>query len=364
MALISAAEYNTVRSLIAQRVGNFTVWGEHSIPTTTTSSGYGRSFTSDLVVGGNTPGVSDTVTSQQYFDLWKDLQAAHVHQYGTVNATIDPTAFEQNIDTVDFQEITDLTTVASAVLAFDHSTTEFDSSSFQTDTIKASDGVTPITSVRSTAWGGSGNVQSINHQVTIDFGTHNNLLYYLAAGGEIRFEAQITGGTVATPNTKDWDWNETFTEMGTITFGRINNAEWRSQASQGSTIQQVSLASSSPGTLIFEKQGGGETGGTPGDVPVTQIYADNYYRIYAWTNGAFASATQLVFNIIFDDGDTGTGGQAEPGGPTGSPIDENVTGTVTSLVYSYYPDSDFTYNSVVYPAIQQSPPTGTINSNL
>lgn len=375
MPLISATEYNNVRQLIAQRVGNFTIWGEYGIPTSTTSSGYGRNFTSDNVVGGNTPGVSDVVTEEQYFNLWLDLQSAYVHQTGTVNAAIDPTEFEGKTtypndvdvnlrDAVAAAHITDLTTIANDVLAFNHAATDFPSSSFTTDLLRTSGGVS-LTSIRSTSWGGSGDpVSQINHQVTVDFGTHNNLLYFLSAGGEIRFDASLTGGTSSTSNTKDWDWALTLSEAGTIRFGRVNNATWRcdSVTGTGTGYSNTTLATSSPGTLIFEKQGGGRTGGNPGTVPVTQIYDDNFYRIFAWTGGSFATATTLVFNIVFLDGDIGTGGQVE--GFTPGRIDESVTGVVTSNVYTYTPDSDFVYNSVTYNAIVSPVPAGTINSSL
>ena len=67
---ISATEYNNIRASIAQQVGRFTEWTEHGFTTSTTTSGYGRNFSSSIVTGGNTPGVSDIVTEQQMFDLF------------------------------------------------------------------------------------------------------------------------------------------------------------------------------------------------------------------------------------------------------------------------------------------------------
>jgi hypothetical protein len=347
MPLIAASEYNNVRQSIAQRVGNFGVWADHSIATSTTSSGYGRNFTSGLVVGGNTPGVSDTVTEQQYFDLWKDLQAAHVHIFGSVNATIDPTAFEQGVDPVDIQEITDFNTIGTAILGFNHATTDFSSTSFTTAGLLTT-GAASTSSTRSTSWGGASDaVKIIRHEVSVNFSSHNALLYFLAAGGEIRFDASATGGTTGTAGTKDYNWAQMYTDMGTIRFGRIANTTWRSESvgGTGTGFSGANIADAKASkTLIFEKQGGGS------------IYNDNYTRIYAWTNGAFSSTTQLNFEIEFDDGDTGTSGI--------DPIDESVTASITSNLYTYTPDSDFSYNSITYDAITQSPPTGTVVSNL
>lgn len=374
---ISALEYNNIRLSIAQQVGDFSVWTSHGITTSTTTSGYGRSFSSGLVVGGNDPAVSDTCTEEQYFDLYLDLQAAHVHQYGTLNGALDETEFQGKLsfpdpavssrDTIAFQQVTDLNTVASAVTSFNHASTDFPSANFTTDLLRTS-GAVSVSSTRSSSWGGSSGPASINHQVTVDFGTHNSFLYWLAAGGEIRFDASLSGGTSGTANTKDWDWARILAAMGTIRFGRVAQSTWRCEAispGTGTGYSSASLSTSSPGTLIFEKQGGGVTGGATGQVPVTQIYDDNYYRIFAWTNTTFSAATQLIFNIIFLDGDTGTGGQVSPDpGEFGTPIDEAVTGTVVSNVYTYTPDSELTVDGTIYPAISLPAPIGTLNSSL
>ena len=369
---ISALEYNNIRQSIAARVGNFTVWTQHGIPTSTTTSGYGRSFVSAVVTGGSTVGVSDTATEEDMFQLWLDIQAAHVHCFGSTNGTILPTRFQGQTtypdptitgrDIIEFAHITDMTTMANAVLAFNHATTDFDSASFDTDFLRTSGGVS-VTSTRSTSWGTGANT-IINHRVTVNFGTHNNFLYFLFAGGELRFDASLTGGTSGTANTKDWDWARILSAMGTIRIGYVNG-NWRTESLSGSgtgSLLSTISTGTTPTTVIYYKQGGGVTGGTPGAVPVTQIYDDNFYRIKASTNTAFSTATQLIFDIEFDDGDAGTGGQVESYLP--GRIDEQVTGIVTSNVYTYTPASDFAYSGTIYDAIKQIPPTGTINSSL
>ena len=362
---ITALEYNNIRQSIAARVGNFAVWTQHGLTTSTTTSGYGKSFSSSIVTGGGAVGVSDSVTQQQMFDLFLDIQSGYVHQFGSVNTTVVPADFAAQTDSVDYQDITDFTTMANALLAFNLATTEFPSSSFDTDLLRTS-GATSCSSTRTNAWGSASNLPStIIHRVTVDFGTHNNFLYFLTAGGEIRFDANLSSGTSGTANTKDWDWARILAAMGTIRFGR-KNGNWRIESvspgtGTGSLIATISTGTS-PTTVIFEKQGGGVSGGNTGSVPVTSIYANNYYRVKASTNNAFATATQLIFQIEFDDGDTGTGGQVEnylPGA-----IDEGVTGTVISNVRTYTPSSDFVISSTTYNAISQVPPVGSINAAL
>tara|TARA_B100002019_G_C21274025_1_gene604091 strand:- start:3159 stop:4319 length:1161 start_codon:yes stop_codon:yes gene_type:complete len=379
---ITALEYNNTRGLIASYVGDFNTWSEHGLSTSTTTSGYGRNFTSNLVVGGSTPGVSDYVTEQQHFDLWLDLQAGHVHQFGTQYTGIQPTAFEGKLtypndadyasrDLIEWAHYAnagsnnDLRDIASAVNAFNHASTDFDSSSFTTALLRTSGGASCSSSRdgSSSPWN-----TTITHRVTVSFLNHNDLLYFLSAGGEIRFDASLSGGTSATANTKDWDWRQILSAMGTIRFGRVAG-NWRTESLSGSgsgSLLSTISTGTSPSTLIFQKQGGVTTGNpSPGDPGGTTIYDNNSYQIYASTNVAFSSATQLIFEVRFDDADPGTGGQqGYPTEPDVGGVDENVTGTATSNIYTYTPSSTFVYNSVTYSAIQQAAPEGTVNSNL
>lgn len=350
---ITALEYNNIRSIVSPIVSNV-------------STGYGRIMTSSTVVGGSTVGTSDTVTSQQQFNLFLDLQSAHVHQYGSINSAIATADFASDTE-IEFQDITDLNTIANAISSFNHVSTDFPSANFTTDLLRTS-GNSSCSSSRSTAWG-TGGTTTINHQVTVDFGNHNSFLYFLNAGGEIRFDASLTGGSSGTANTKDWDWARILSAMGTIRFGRVGT-NWRTESVSGTGTGTLlsSISAGSAATLIFSKQGGGVTGGAGGTVPVTQIYDDNFYYIYAGTNSTFGNATGLIFNIQFVDGDTGTGGQSEG---VNDPVDEQVTGTTTSNVYTYTPDSDFTVNATnyeairwVYPGSSRYSPIGTINSSL
>jgi len=359
---ITALEYNNIRSIVNPIVG-------------IASTGYGRTLLSGTVVGGSTVGVSDRVTAQQHEDLFLDLQSCHVHQYGSINGAIAIGGIAADTE-IEWQDVVDLNTIASATTSFNHVTTDFPSANFTTDLLRTNGGAS-CSSSRSTAWG-TGATASINHQVTIDFGTNLAFRHFLNAGGEIRFDASLTGGTSGTANTKDWDWAQILSAMGTIRFGLVGT-NWRTESvggtGTGSLIAQASLASSgSPTTLIFTKQGG-VTVGNPsiGDPTGTTIYDDNEYTIRAGLNSAFASATQLIFNIVFNDADTGTGGQSGYPGETeiGDLIDESVGGTTTSNVYTYSPDSEFTIDVTTYTAIRwQYPgqsryaPIGTINSNL
>jgi len=381
---ILASHYNAIRELVAGRLGSVSVYVEYPSLTTplTTSGGYGRNFTSDEVVGGSTPGVSDIVTEDQHFNLWLDLQAGHNHCYGTLATDISPTEFEgkttypldadqNNRDLIAWQHKLDLDTIADTVLAFNHASTEFPSSSFTgVEPLETTGGVS-TSSTRTTQFGGSSDaVKVIRHDVTVNFGSHNNLIYYLAAGGEILFQASASGGSTGTPNTKDWDWAQTLSGAGTVRFRRRNQTTWECEAispGSGTGYSNATIGSGSTWTKVFEKFGG-STVGAPniGDPTGTTIYDDNVFRIYARTNTAFASATQLQFRIEVDDADLGTGGQTGYPGETdrGTLVDESVTANITSTVFTKTPNSTFVYDGVTYNGIVLETPTGVKNSDF
>ena len=353
---ILATDYNNIRGLILPTVGPFV---------SNNDLGYGRTFLSGTVVGGSTPGVSDVITSLQQNNLWKDLQAGHVHQYGTANTRIDVNRIEVG-DIIYWANITDFEDFANDVLAFDRDVTEFPTANFDEAGMLTTSSTT-VTSTRSTAWGTGANYR-IGPRVTVTWASAAARNHYFNAGGQIRFDASLTGGTSSTSNTKDWDWNRILAEMGKIRFWKKATDYFCESLGTGGTGSQNALSSISTNTAVsggffnsptrlYTKTGGGVTGGAPGTVPVTQIYDDNEYQI----NLVIPNSSQMTFEIIFDDSDTGTGGQSES---VNDPVDEQVTGTVTSNLYTFTPNSSFNIGASTFDAIVQTAPTGAVDSSL
>lgn len=356
---ILASDYNGIYNLMLPVIGPFD---------SNADLGYGRTLLSSTVVGGSTPGTSDTITALQQNNLWKDLQAGYIHQYGIANTRVDVNDIEVG-DIVYYANITDFTDFANDVLAFDRDVTEFPVANFDEAGMLTTSS-TSVTSTRSTAWGTGANYR-IGHRVTVTWASAAARNHYFNAGGQIRFDASVTGGTSSTANTKDWDWARILSEMGKIRFWKKSTDYYCESLGTGGTGSQNAISAFSNNTAtsggffnsatrIYTKQGGGVTGGTPGDVPVTQIYDDNEYQV----NIVVPNTSQMIFEIIFDDSDTGTGGQAEPGGPAGTPQDEQVTGTVTSNLYTFTPNSTFDIGASTFDAIVQTPPTGAVDSSL
>jgi hypothetical protein len=355
---ILASDYNGIHNLMSPIVG----------PTTSNVDlGYGRTLLSDLVVGGSTPGVSDVITSLQQYDLWKDLQAGHIHQFATDNTRIALNRVDVG-DIIQWANITDFTLFVNDVISFNRDTTEFPSANFDEAGMLTSSSTT-VTSTRSTAWG-TGGTYRIGHRVTVSWSSANARNHFFNAGGQIRFDASLTGGTTGTTNSKDWDWNRILAEMGKIRFWKKATNYFTESLGTGGTGSEYALGSISTNsatsggffnsaTRLYTKVGGGVSGGNTGAIPVEQIYDDNEYQI----NLVIPNDSQMIFEIIFDDSDTGTGYQVESG-EQGSPTDEQVGGTVTSNLYTFTPNSTFNIGASTFNAIVQTPPTGAVDSSL
>ena len=344
--LITATEYNNLRSVIITIVDN-----------------YGRTALSSDVVGGSTPGVSDTVTELQYTDLFKDAQACYVHQTNTVSTDAIITQFDEGTP-IEYSDVSDLTLIANDIVAFSPNVSQdFPTASFSQATLLTSLGV----STASTS-DGSTNPWStrIRHRVTYDFGSPGNFRNFFRAGGMLKWDGSLTGGTTGDPLTKDGDWSRIISLAGEIQIGVNFNLTFPTfrtiSANSNGTGSEVALSSLSTntsqdgGTLIYTIAGGYTSGGGQ------SIYVNNEFELGLACDST-TNPRELTVEARFNDDDTGTGFQIEPG-EAGTPVDENVTGLLTSTFYTFTPDSEFTIGATTYPAIQQTPPVGTVNSNL
>lgn len=318
---ITASSYNSIRSTLS----------------TVYSTQYGQTMRSSAVTTS-----VDSVTSQQMLDLFLDAQGTFVHQVGSISTTIAVPSTGQTVGANQSQTfnqttgakatpadgavqgVNDYESLINTISNFNPSVSGFPITSFTPGT--------PISSSRSTQWGGVGQVQSVYHVVTVTFPSVNAMNFYFNAGGEIRFTANLTGGS----GSKDTDWQGLLSAMGTITFNKF-----RITASSG-TPTPVGSGGSGFSSLtttyrqLFIKAGSG-------------VYADNDYTISGLVTGS-----TIRFRIEFNDGDVGT----NAGNPVGgTPIDEPVTGTVTSTVNTGRPNSSFVYNSTTYTAVSLAAPT-------
>jgi hypothetical protein len=158
-----------------------------------------------------------------------------------------------------------------------------------------------ITSSRSSTWNGL-----IVHEVAVTFSSAEARRFFFNTGGEIRLSANNTGA--GTP--KGLDWNQLCSQAGTIKF---NSETTTSTNGGGSTIGNYDLTSAFQD--IYQKVGSGT---------YSAVYAGNIYTLKARSDIDTRIIFRAEFNdVVFDNN-----------------IDNNVDGTLSSVVQHYRADGD------------------------
>ena len=312
--LFSAADFNAVVAKITKVLGDDGV--DEQV-------GYGRNVRSSTVD-------SDTLITAALMDnLYDDLVQARAHQKGT-SFTWDTSAdglnapdtgeyigaFAADIGPTDSSDAT--ADEAEGFLDFEQAATDiladiYDIGGDQTSL------ETLETSTRTTAWNGT-----ITTVADIVFTNEDERRYFFNSGGYLQIDASLTGGnSVAGDQTatypddpgyqKDEIWQTMLNTMGSIRLSRTGTTSTGSGTAQA--IGNYDLTTSYQ--TIFQKDGSG-------------VYSENYYRIEAK-----AATNKITFRITFVDADLGDNRDADAGFPgEGTPVDENVTGTITSTISS------------------------------
>ena len=182
--------------------------------------------------------------------------------------------------------------------------------------------------VRSLAWNGV-----IAHSLTLSFTDTLRARYFFNAGGQIRFTASRTG---AAATTKDTDWTNVLSSMGTIRMDHNSTAFLAGGSGSGSARGFYNLTVASQ--QIYSKGSS------------VYAYTENDYNIAAGVNNS-TTPSNIILRIEFRDDDTGNQPQPPPGPPPFGPkVDETVTGTFTSTVFIFRPSGSNV--SVVAPTVQ------------
>jgi hypothetical protein len=338
--LITASIYNAIRTKVNRVLG----------PGDGAEFGYGQPLLSSLKAD------NDLITSQDMQNLYEDLLKSAKHQTGNppvwtnsdgLNApdpgevigiyAADVGASGTTIDaTVD---------LAEGFLDFEQAATQIETNRFNIGA-GATSAAAGVESIRTSAW-----KTSVDHIVTVTWATADARRTWANAGGKIRFNANLTGGTsqpgevsLTPPGTKDEIWQTMLNSAGTISMGVQGTATTgtgtaNSNASiiysNRSSTTNWSSTSESNSVNIYTKNGSG-------------VYSENEFRIDAWQ----VAANSMRFKISFIDFDLGD--DQNPGAEGSTPIDENVTGTITSTV-SYIVPNGF---------LNHTTPTTTTDSQL
>jgi len=328
---ITATQYNSMRTSVSDVVVTL----------------YGQTLNSSAVAGGTgDPATSDTVTDNDMENLYLDIQKAYVHQNGALDTTIAVVSAGNTIGADTSLNVNTATGAKIAVTGganmgyndYISSINTISNHNGETDGFAASSFSlsSALTSTRTTNWGGAGQIQSVYHVFEIAFLNNDHRTDFFNTGSEIRIDASLTG----TSGAKGTDWASMLSAMGTIKLDK-----WRTSASSGTPAANSGFDDlTNSYQTIFTKTGSG-------------VYADNDYTIEARRSG-----NNLRFRITFNDGDVGTGGQGIGG--VMDPIDETVSGTLTSNASTFTADSSFTVDTTTYTAVQIAVPTKTTSTNI
>ena len=276
----TAAQYNSVQTTINAVL----------------ATNYGQTPDSSQIA---LPGTSTKITATAWGNLRADILRANRHQLNpaAVGTLTNPTT-STKIAAADFNAYE---TMANACLT--NSLLFPDNSTISTIT-SLSAGDNP-----GYTWGTTGR-NTLKIVVSVNFPSVSAQQYFFNSGGQLRWSNTFTGGTVATPGTKDYSWKSAANEMGTVIFGAnsTRTLAGATGAGTGSAIGYYQLINNSD-QLIFSKN--------------TSTYTPNTIRIFVKSS----SGTSTVFTIEYED-------LNDPAGTY--TIDEDVTATLNTSLSAYY----------------------------
>ena len=299
MSVVTATRYNAIQSKVAAVLG-----------TGSGDKGYGMSLASAQV------GAGDTVTATHIANLHTDINKCILHQTASATSAIVAPA-------------------ASDVIEESNSTNkkgwaqyEAESTVAETNRLTAAGGnmttTSELTESRTNAWGSS--PDTVNTTFTVTFSSADIKRNFFNSGGEIRMALALSSGS----GSKGTSWTNLFSGAGTVKFGRT--ATTCTGSGTTTSIGNVDMTGSHQ--TIFSKDVG------------SGVYGENDFTITAKDN----SSTVLEFIVTLNDDDAGdqTG--------TGGPVDEDVGGTTTLTVSSFYANNAS--------AVQHSRPTYSVTDNF
>lgn len=276
-AKIYASDYNVLQSTINTVLG-----------VGTGNYGYNQTVLSSQIVSSS--GKYPAIKLRDWVALRTDIVNAYLHIGSPGNLTIP--SVPTNANKVTATDYNNYLAIVNATYAASTTVPGAGQSSVQVLS----------TGTRTTSWNGT-----VTHNVTLTWPDRNSARGFFNAGGSIRARASLTGYPTDGSKAKNDDWSKLLSDMGTISikFGSVTNTGTSNVLYTGGFY---SIPTST--TLIFQKGAS------------TITYNPNQYDIYASLS---SDQTALTLTISFKD--------LSLGNPN---VDENVEGTLTSIVDAYY----------------------------
>ena len=254
---------------------------------------------------------ADKVESLDYFNLYLDIASARIHQIGS-GFTVGNNAILEKGDVVELSYLSFLESLMTDVEADKFLIADPGQVSLES----LRDGSnTSIDSVRTSSWNGTR-----RHEFTLNFTSTAQARGFWNAAGELRFLPSLTGGS----GLKTSDWRNIINEpngVGSLTFSRTGLTKTGPRGSITSSINPRTLTASYQ--VVMQANGAS--------------YTNNRYRLYARRN----TNTQYQFRLEFSDLDS----------PGGFGIDENVNGTLSSVIQIYRPTGTVSIGGTNYTTV-------------
>jgi hypothetical protein len=319
---ITTAAFNNLQSTVNLVMG-------------TSATGYGQFLNSSPAQ------VNTVITSSQWNALRSDLSRAYLHQ---TNAAAQDILAITSVNPPALQLIGSSTAISDAILTqYTNFTTFVNANRAQHDANQLTPNVAITSTQRTANWGGATDV--ISHTITLTFNGYtqnggaftvtpnDHARYFFNAGGFIQISANFVP-TSAPAGSKNAMWQNLLTQFSQINFrdnstqalgGFNTNTASSSEAGTGPTADSTTPGVAST-TGFFNLVTGATTHTqifrTTGPTSPNSSYVENDYIIKVRR----PTLSTLEFVITFRDDDAGdqTG--------IGAPVDEEVTGTLTSIV--------------------------------
>jgi len=207
--VILASRFNQIRQDVDAILGTSSA----STPT----FGYGEVVVDGTVTGSRTSIVSaDTITADQYRNLYIDLIRVRIHQLGASSVTVEPFVigdYDTNADSTD--KVLEAYAIALEGLYADIEADRFlidDNTQADIETLDDTSG-NPIVSIRPAStgtWNGER-----NHIFDVVFESAESRRHFFNSGGQIRTSAEVQ---YAGSQLKTVDWQAAMSAMGTVSF--------------------------------------------------------------------------------------------------------------------------------------------------
>jgi hypothetical protein len=319
---ITTAAFNNLQSTVSLIMG-------------ANSTGYGQFLYSTQAL------VNTVISAAQWNALRSDLSRAYLHQ---TNTAVQDTLAITNANPPHLQLIGSSTAISDAILSqYTNFSSFINANKNQHNASQLTPNVAITSTQRTANWGGATDV--ISHTVTLTFNGYtqnggaftvtpnDHATYFFNSGGYIQLSADFVP-TTAPVGSKNAIWRDMLAQFSQIYFGASNtqalggfntNSATSSLAGTGATADSTTPGVAST-TGFFNLVTGASTHTqifrTTGPTSPNNKYVENDYIIKVRR----PTLSTLEFVITFRDDDAGdqTG--------IGPAIDEEVTGTLTSIV--------------------------------